>query len=61
MAREEREMQSVIRGAGRSATRARQGQAGADDQGEGHPPSLEFDFVTHPLPSAWKPQKSGRE
>jgi hypothetical protein len=38
MERERRGVQSVVRGEQRSATRARQGQAGADDQGEGAPP-----------------------
>ena len=38
MAREQREMQSVIRGEQRSDTRARQAQAGADGEGERVPP-----------------------
>ncbi len=38
MARERREMQSVMRGAERSATRVKQGQAQVDDLGERAPP-----------------------
>ena len=54
--REGGEVESVMRGAERSATRAGQGQAGADAQGERAPPqALSFFFVTRPLPDAAQP------